>query len=81
MEDHFTATKETVVNYKKISTPGMVPNIWIGFTYIRSEDYELYQNFNDSGLKRKPDHTSNNKVKIFAKLLSSLRKNGLMIRI
>ena len=45
LEDHFTAKKAFVLNYKKISTPGSVPKHWLGFSYIRSEDYELDHNF------------------------------------
>ena len=41
VEDNFTATKKIVVNYKKMSTPGLVPRHCLGFSYIRSEDYWL----------------------------------------
>ena len=50
-EDHFPATKKIVLRYKKISTPGTVPKHWLVFSYIFSEDYELYQNFDDTELK------------------------------
>ena len=48
VEDHFTDTKTFFVNYKKMSTPGLVPKQFLGFSYIRSIDYELYQNFYDT---------------------------------
>ena len=41
----FTATKNFVVNYKKMSTPGPIPKYWLGFSYTSSEYYELDQNF------------------------------------
>ena len=46
-EDHFPAKKTFFGKYKKIPTPGTVPKIWLGFSYIRSEDYESDQNFDD----------------------------------
>ena len=46
--DHFPSTKLFFVNYKKISTPGPVPKHRLGFSYIRSKDYELDQNFDDT---------------------------------
>ena len=63
-EEYFTATKIFVDNYKKMSTPVPVPKYWLGFSYIRSEDYELYQNFDNKEFKKKY-HTSNDKVKKF----------------
>ena len=51
LEDHFPAIKTFVVNYNKITNPGTVPENWLGFSYIRSEDYELDQNFDDTELK------------------------------
>ena len=48
LEDHFPATKIFVVNYKKMSTPRIVPNNWLRFSYIRSEDYGLYQNLDET---------------------------------
>ena len=48
VEDHFPDTKNIVVNYKNMSTPGTVPKYWSGFSYIRSEYYELDQNFDDT---------------------------------
>ena len=47
---------------KKISTPGIVPKYWLGFSYIRSKGDELNQKFDDTSLK-KSDHISNDKVK------------------
>ena len=46
--DHFTSTKILVVNYKKMSTPGTVPENWLRFCYIPSKYYELDQNFDDT---------------------------------
>ena len=39
VEDHFTATKTFVDNYKKISTPRIVPKHWLVFSYIIYEYY------------------------------------------
>ena len=47
LEKHFTATKTFVANYKKISIAGTVPKYFLGFSYIRSKDCELDQNFGD----------------------------------
>ena len=62
VEDHFTATKTFVVNYKKMSTQGPVPKHWLGQSYIRSEDYYSDQNFYDTELKKQSDNTSNDRV-------------------
>ena len=48
VEDHFLDTKTFVVNYKKISYPGPFPKHWLGFRYIRSEDYNIDQKFDDT---------------------------------
>ena len=48
VEDYFTATKEIVENYKKISTPGPVPKHWLVFSYISSEGYDLDMNFDET---------------------------------
>ena len=40
------------LKYKKISTPGPIPKYWLGFSYIRSEYYELGQNFDDTESKK-----------------------------
>ena len=69
VEENFTSTKKIVMRYKKISTTRPVPKHWLRFSYIRSEDYELDQNLDDTELKNQPDNTSNDKVKYFAKLL------------
>ena len=37
-----------VDNYNKMSTPGPVPTNWLGFSYIREEDYKLDQNFDET---------------------------------
>ena len=44
-EDYFPSTIFVVANYKKISTPVPGPKHWLGFSYIRSKDYELDLNF------------------------------------
>ena len=54
---HFTTTKQFVVNYKKMLTPGTVPKNWLGFIYIFSENYELDQNFDDTELKKIITHS------------------------
>ena len=38
-EDNFLDKNVFVVTYKKMSTPGTVPKHWLGFSYIRSEEY------------------------------------------
>ena len=48
-----------------MSTPGTIPENWLGFSYIRSGNYDLDQNFDDAGFKQQPDHTSNDKVDFF----------------
>ena len=48
VDDHFPDAKNFVDNYKKMSTPGSVPNHFIVYSHIRSEYYELYQNFDDT---------------------------------
>ena len=35
------------MNYKKMSITGPVPKHGLGFSYIGTGDYELYQNFDD----------------------------------
>ena len=40
--------KKTIVeNYKKVSTPVPVTKHWLGFSYMRSEYYELYLKFDE----------------------------------
>ena len=48
MDDHFPATETFAVNYKKMSTLGPVPKHWLGFSLIRSKDYELYMYFDET---------------------------------
>ena len=48
LNDPFPAKKIVVVNYKKMSIPGPIPKYCLLFTYIRSEDYDLDQNFDDT---------------------------------
>ena len=37
-------------------TPGAVPKFWLGFGYVRSEEYELDLNFDIIEMKSKPYH-------------------------
>ena len=61
MEDYFPATR----TFKKISTPGPVPNNWPVFSYIRSDNYQLDLNFDETETKIQSYHTSKDKVKLF----------------
>ena len=45
---HFPSTKIFVENLKKRSTPVPVPKHWPGLSYICSEYYELYLNFDET---------------------------------
>ena len=45
VEDHFTATKTFVE--ENVNTRNS-PKMFLGFSSIRSEDYELNQNFDDT---------------------------------
>ena len=47
---------------------------WLGFVYICSEDYELYQNFGETETSQKSDHTSNDKVKFILKSMAVLEE-------
>ena len=60
-EDHFPAKKMFFVNHKNISTPGQGQKHCLGFSYIRSGYYELYNNFDYTELKKEPYNTSSNK--------------------
>ena len=64
-EEYFSATETFVANYKIISTPVPVPKHCLGFSYIRSEDYELDHNFDVKEMKSKSDHTFKDKVRSF----------------
>ena len=68
VKDNFHPNKTFVVNYNKMSTPGPVPERWIELSYIRSENYELNQNFDETE-KKQLEHTSNDKVKCSAEVL------------
>ena len=70
-EEYFTATKIFVDNYKKMSTPVPVPKYWLGFSYIRSEDYELYASFHETELKNNHNTHPTIKLNYFAKILWS----------
>ena len=39
VEDYFPTTKTFVKKYKKMSTTGLVPRKWLGFSTISSEGY------------------------------------------
>ena len=54
-EDWFWATKSFVDDYNRRSTPFPFQKHSLGFSYIHSEDYELYLNFNETETKSKPD--------------------------
>ena len=75
VEYHFTDTKTFVVNYNKISTPGTVSKRWIGFSYIHSEDCELYLSFDDKSFKNNETTHPTIKLIFFAKILWLLRKH------
>ena len=64
-----------VATYKKMSTLIPFPKHWLGFSYIRLEDYYLDVNFDEIELRN--NHTSHPtiKLKYFAKVLWYLRKN------
>ena len=47
---------------------------WLGFSYICSEDYELYLNFDETELKMKSDNSSNNKVKSFQGIIGVIEE-------
>ena len=47
-EDHFTDTKKSVEDYKKMPTQGLAPKHCLGFSYIKSGYYEFEQNFYDT---------------------------------
>ena len=47
-EDYVIDTKTFFANYKRISTTRPVPEQWLGFSYICSEYYELYLNFDET---------------------------------
>ena len=78
-EDNFPDTRIFTMNYKKISIPGLVPNIWLGFSYISSEDYELDKNFDGTELKNNQTTHPTINLDYFLKVLWLLSKNGLMI--
>ena len=68
-EECFQATKIFVENYNKTPTPGQVPKHWFGFSYLHSEDYEIDLKFDETEMKKKSDHSSDNKNKIFCKTI------------
>ena len=56
-EDSFPETKTSVENYKKRSTPVPVPKYWLRFSYICSEYYQLYLNFDETEMRIKLDNS------------------------
>ena len=46
-----------------MSTPGPVLKHWLGFSYIHSKYYMLDLSFDETEMKIKSDHSSENKVK------------------
>ena len=62
VEAHFTDSKTFVVNYQKMSTKGQAPKYWLVSSYIRSEDYDLDHNFDDTEIKNQSENLSKNKV-------------------
>ena len=57
--------KNIVENCNKKSTPGPVPNRWLGFSYIGSKHYELDMKFYETEINRKEDSIPNKKYKTF----------------
>ena len=47
-EEEFFHLQFVFAHYKKMSTPVPVPKHWIGFSYIRSEDYALGVKFDET---------------------------------
>ena len=60
----FPAKNIFVADFKKISTPVTVPKHWLGSSFIPLEYYELDMNFDETEMKIKSDHSSNDKVKL-----------------
>ena len=50
-----------------MSNPRTIPKKRLGFSYICLEDYELYQNFDDTELKERSNFLSNDKVNFLQK--------------
>ena len=44
------------------------------FSYIRSEDYELDKNFDDTEFKRQSDNTPNGTVKLFCETVVVIKE-------
>ena len=70
---HFWFLK-IVVKLKKKSTPEPVSKHWMLFSYIRSEDYELDKNFDDTEFKRQSDNTPNGTVKLFCETVVVIKE-------
>ena len=80
VDELFIASKKFVENYKKMSTIGLVPKNWIGFSHILLEDYELDNNLYEKKIKNQTTHPTI-KSNDLAKILLSYRKNGFPIQI
>ena len=79
-EDNFPATKNFVDKYKKISTPGLVPKIALDLVTLVQNIMGYIRTLMKQNLKKYITQTTI-KLHYFAKILWSLRKNGLMMRI
>ena len=64
-----------------MTNPIRVPKYSLVFSYIRSEGYELDMNLDKVETKRKPDYTSEDKVKIFHNNIVVIENNSLLILI
>ena len=64
-EKYFPDMKDSFSNYKKKATPGPVPKHWHLFSFVHLKYYELDLKFDETEIKSKSDHSSNNRVKLF----------------
>ena len=58
-EEYFRIHKNNA-NYNIMSNTVPVPKHWLGFSYIRLEEYLLDLNFDVTEMKSKSDHSYNN---------------------
>ena len=78
-KDHFPATKQSVENYEKTLITGTFSKNWLGFSYIRSEDYKFDPDLEGTEMKINQITKKKLKLKTFDKRLWLLRKNGFLI--
>ena len=71
---HIILLIKYLLKLPEMLTPGPVSKHFRGFSYLRSEDYELDMNFDVKELKIKSDHTSNDIVKCFCKKIFVLEE-------